>query len=163
MANKSIPSRLFLVHSLLNDFAGEKVVGYICAKAFAFRRMTPCSITTCEKPHSIRADIDDECETILLKCLAKDPARRYRTAGDFGDDLARYLAGEPIDAKRDSAMYVLRKTLWRYRGRAAIAALGLVLLLISSAGIFDDVGARPIANLSPGLFACGVQARLFIL
>jgi serine/threonine protein kinase len=74
-------------------------------------------------------DIDHELETITLKCLAKDPARRYQTAGDLATDIRHYLAGEGIEAKRDSTWYVLRKTLRRNRllvGAAAMVSLALL-------------------------------------
>lgn len=59
--------------------------------------------------------IDDELDTIVLKCLSKDRERRYQTAGELARDLRRYLSGDAIEAKRDSSMYVLRKMLRRYR------------------------------------------------
>ncbi len=71
--------------------------------------------------------VDNEIETIVLKCLQKDRARRYQTAGDVGRDLQRYLNNEPIEAKRDSFGYVLRKQLRRYR--YAAAAAGAVFLV----------------------------------
>jgi eukaryotic-like serine/threonine-protein kinase len=80
--------------------------------------------------------IDDELETIVLKCLAKDRERRYQSAGELARDLQRYLAGEPIDAKRESTMYLLRKTLRRYRLRVAAAAAFVILL-----GVFGAVMA----------------------
>ena len=43
-------------------------------------------------------------------------------------NIDRYLAGEPIEAKRDSALYVLKKTLRRYRLPAAIAAAFMVIV-----------------------------------
>ncbi|HEY3246372.1 MAG TPA: serine/threonine-protein kinase [Phycisphaerae bacterium] len=76
--------------------------------------------------------IDDEIETIVLKCLAKDPARRYASAGDLARDLRRYLAEEPIEAKRDSTLYILRKTLWRFRLPVAVAGVFIALLAAST-------------------------------
>ena len=83
-------------------------------------------------PSSVRRQINNEVETIVLKCLDKEPERRYQTAGELGRDLKRYLAGEPIEAKRDSAWYVLRKLARRHRLRAAVAA-GYGLLITASA------------------------------
>ncbi|MGE0481103.1 MAG: serine/threonine-protein kinase, partial [Phycisphaerae bacterium] len=74
--------------------------------------------------------IDEELDTIVLKCLSKDRERRYQSAGELARDLRRYRAGEPIDAKRDSALYVLRTTLRRYRLRVAAAGAFVVLLVV---------------------------------
>ena len=80
------------------------------------------------RPSKIEPKINDEVETIVLKALSKDKQRRYDTAGVLGRDIERFLNAEPIEAKRDSALYVLRKTLRRYRAAAAIAAafIGLI-------------------------------------
>lgn len=66
-------------------------------------------------PRNIRRDVNDELETILLKSLSKQPDRRYQIAGELGEDIRRHLAGAPIQAKRDSTLYTLRKTLRRHR------------------------------------------------
>ncbi len=73
-----------------------------------------------------------ELDTIVSKALDKDKTRRYQSAAELGSDLRRFLAGEPILAKRDSNLYVLRKTLRRYRLAAAAGATVLVLALAAS-------------------------------
>ncbi|MHC4611415.1 MAG: serine/threonine protein kinase, partial [Planctomycetota bacterium] len=83
------------------------------------------------RPSTVRKQINDEVETIVLKCLAKERERRYQTAGELGRDVVRYLAGEPIEAKRDSAMYVLRKQVGKHRVPLGVA-VGFLLLLIGS-------------------------------
>ena len=81
------------------------------------------------RPSTIRKRINNEIETIVLKCLAKERERRYQSAGEVARDVRRYLNGEPIEAKRDSAWYVLTKTLRRHRGPAAIGLTFVVLLI----------------------------------
>ncbi len=84
------------------------------------------------RPSLIHKDIDDEVETIVLKCLAKEPDRRYQSVGDLARDLRHYLAGEPIEAKRDSAMYNLRKAMRRYQYTVRVSAAVVVLMLAAS-------------------------------
>lgn len=84
------------------------------------------------RPRTLRREIDDDLETILLKCLQKDRERRYQTSGELAKDLRHYLAGEAIEAKRDSSWYVLRKTLQRHRAAVTGAALGAVGLVVFS-------------------------------
>lgn len=83
-------------------------------------------------PRHQNSALDDDISTVVLKCLDKDPNRRYQTAGQLADDVERYLRGEAIEAKRDSGWYVLKKTLQRYRVRTAIV-IGFVLLVTASA------------------------------
>jgi serine/threonine protein kinase len=82
------------------------------------------------RPNSAAPSIDDELDTIVLKCLSKERDRRYQSAGELARDIRAHLIGEPIEARRNSAFYMLRKRLTRYR--AALAA-GLSLTLIVSA------------------------------
>lgn len=87
------------------------------------------------RPSTIRRKIDDEVETIVLKCLSKDRERRYQSAGELARDVGHYLSGAPIEAKRDSGWYVLTKTLRRYRVRAGVAATMLLMLVVFAAGM----------------------------
>jgi len=82
------------------------------------------NIRSCEprRPSAAQREVDDETDTIVLKCLSKEPERRYQTAGELARDIRRYLEGEPIAAKRDSVTYMLRKQLRRYKASVAAAA-----------------------------------------
>lgn len=81
------------------------------------------------RPSSIRRQINNEVETIILKCLSKERERRYQNAGELARDLRHYLNGEPIEAKRDSGLYVIGKTLSRYKVAAGTGALFLVVVV----------------------------------
>jgi WD40 repeat protein len=74
-------------------------------------------------PRRWRSDIPRDLEAIVLRCLALEPAARYPTAQALADDLARYLAGRPTEARPLGAA----GHLWRWaRRRPALAALGAV-------------------------------------
>ena len=73
--------------------------------------------------------VDDELETIVHKCLQKDPDRRYQSAGELAEDLRRHQAGEPIAAKRDALPYLIRKAARRYAMPVGIAATFMVLVI----------------------------------
>ena len=79
--------------------------------------------------------IDDDLRTIIFKALSKERERRYQTAGELARDVEHYLAGEPIEAKRDSSLYLLKKTLQRYRFIVAISAVFVLLIAISAVAL----------------------------
>ncbi|MEX1368921.1 MAG: serine/threonine-protein kinase [Nannocystaceae bacterium] len=79
--------------------------------------------------HSVRPDLPSALVTIVMKCLERDPARRYPSARAFADDLQRFLAFEPIVARPPSLAYRLGK---RLRQRKLLPLL-LMLLLLSLA------------------------------
>lgn len=92
-----------------------------------------------EPAAKFRAGVDDEIATILARCLAKEPERRYQSAGDLARDLRHYLAGEPIEAKRDSAWYTVRTTVRRYR---VALAVGVAFVLVLVAGLVVSIRAE---------------------
>jgi len=80
-------------------------------------------------PSSRLRGIGNELDTVVLKALSKDPARRYQSAGDLARDIRHLLAGELIEAKRDSLGYVIWKQLQRHWVPAAVAATFIVVIL----------------------------------
>ncbi len=83
-------------------------------------------------PSRLEREVDEELETIVLKCLQKDRERRYQSAGEVARELRRYLAGEPVEAKRDSRLYIIRKQLRRHRVPITIGSAFVLLLVASS-------------------------------
>jgi len=73
-----------------------------------------------EPPHNVDARIDRDLETICLKCLEKEPPRRYGSAEALAEDLERWLRGEPILARPSTSRERVVKWIKR---RPALAAL----------------------------------------
>ena len=69
-----------------------------------------------------------DLETIVHKCLAADPDQRYSGADELVEDLERFLDARPIQARRPTALYLLRTVIRRHR--VAVGVLGLVLTLL---------------------------------
>jgi tetratricopeptide (TPR) repeat protein len=86
-----------------------------------------------EPPRSHNAIIDRDLETICLKCLDKEPARRYGSAEALADDLDRYLADKPIAARPASTFYQFRKFARRNKAQV-LAALMVPLVLVVALG-----------------------------
>jgi WD40 repeat protein len=83
------------------------------------------------RPRALNPRLDRDLETICLKCLEKDPQRRYRSAEALAEDLEHWLAGEPIQARPSNAW---QRTVKWVRRRPAIAALSLGIALITVLG-----------------------------
>ncbi len=79
--------------------------------------------------------IDPGAETICLKAMARDPRDRYATAAELAQDCARFLAGEPILARREGPVRrALRAARRRPALSAAVVALAAALALAAGAG-----------------------------
>jgi tetratricopeptide (TPR) repeat protein/tRNA A-37 threonylcarbamoyl transferase component Bud32 len=80
-------------------------------------------------PRRARPELSRDLETVMLKALEKDPRRRYSDAGDFADDLDRYLNGQPVRARPVPPLWrTLRKVA---ANRSLLGAMIAALVLLS--------------------------------
>jgi formylglycine-generating enzyme required for sulfatase activity len=77
-------------------------------------------------------NVPADLETICLKCLSKEPGRRYTSAEELANDLRRFQAGEPIRAR---PVGVVERTVKWVRRHAAVATLMAAVLLVTVLGV----------------------------
>ena len=76
-----------------------------------------------------------DLQAIVAKALRKEPQSRYRTVAEFGDDLRRYLDGEPVLAVEGARTYRLRKFVAQHRLPVGLAAVAFLCLLTALIGM----------------------------
>lgn len=95
-------------------------------------------------PRRINEYVPKDLETIALKAMEKEQAKRYQTAGEFAAEVRRWLAGDPIHARPISPA----EQMWRWcRKRPIISSLlalvtGLLLAIAVGAGLWGASEAR---------------------
>lgn len=126
------------------------------------------------QPRLLNPKVDRDLSTICLKCLEKDPKRRYSSALALAEDLEHWLRHEPIRACRTGALARGRK--WIRRNPAAAALVVMSVLLASAVGVIvwkvgtverqpsTGIAVLPFENLSSdredAYFAEGIQDEI---
>jgi tetratricopeptide (TPR) repeat protein len=88
-------------------------------------------------PLRLRRLLGGDLDTITLKALRKEPERRYESAERLGEDIDRYLAGQPVTARRDTLAYRTKKFVLRHRLGVAFSS-GLVAFTVLAAWRLAD-------------------------
>jgi serine/threonine protein kinase/tetratricopeptide (TPR) repeat protein len=123
------------------------------------------------QPRLVNPKVDRDLSTICLKCLEKDPKRRYSSALALAEDLERWLKHEPIQARRTGIVARSRK--WVQRNPTSALLVASLLALAGAAGwiawksefiqhpLTNGIAVLPFENLSDEkehtAFADGVQ------
>src|SRR5262249_34516562 len=74
----------------------------------------------------INPNLPEDLEIIVLRCMEKDPKRRYQTAREVADELRRYLEGEPVLARRATWAYRAGKKIRKHPLLSGVIAISSV-------------------------------------
>ena len=116
-----------LLHTLLtgtNPYRLSRFEGYEVARAVLEQEPERPSVSAPDRAKRLRGDLD----AIVLRAMAKDPARRYATVQELEADVRRHLTGLPVLARPDSRGYHAAKFLERHRVGVAVTTIAVLLL-----------------------------------
>ncbi len=104
-------------------------------------------------PRSLQPALDSVLESIVLKCLEKDPSDRYASARDLAGDLECWFAGQPISIRKPSRIRRFRKSLRRHPWLSLAGVLTLVAAAFVPVFLYWSDPDRPLHSLERKLAA----------
>jgi serine/threonine-protein kinase len=117
----SLGATLYQVATGLPPFSGANALEILSAIAS----------TEVQPLRTLRPDLPRDLEAITLKCLEKERSKRYDSARALADDLDRFLAGEPVQARPTDLWYRVQRKLRKHRQLALVGALSLGVALVA--------------------------------
>ena len=84
------------------------------------------------EPRKINTRVPKDLETIVLKCLRRDAGDRYGTAEAMGQDLRRFVRGDPVEARPEAALGRFGRRLYRQRAALGSLVLAAGFLVVSA-------------------------------
>jgi eukaryotic-like serine/threonine-protein kinase len=98
---------------------------------------------------TVQPDLPVDLQTIVMKCLEREPARRYDSARALADDLGRFLEGEPIGARPATLSYRLAKKFRKNKALTIVLGASLAALLaLGGWAVRNELRARERAALA---------------
>jgi serine/threonine-protein kinase len=97
-----------------------------------------------DRPRAVQKGFDPALEAVLLKCLEKDPAQRFATAGELADELARWLNREPTRTQPAGRLDWVGRAARRYPGTLALAVVALLAVVGVAAALILRDPERPL-------------------
>jgi WD40 repeat protein len=111
------------------------------------------------RPRSVCPLVDTDLETVCLRCLDKEPHRRYGSAEALADDLQRWLRGEPVTARSARGLERAAKWVRRHPAGAALAAVTALLVLAAVGGGIALGYSRTLAGKNAALEHARAEAE----
>ena len=137
----SLGAILFYLLTGRPPFVGPNVL-YIIHQAAA---------TPAPRLRSLTPSLDRDLETIVARCLERDPTARYRSAGALAEDLEHWLRHKPIRARRTGVFAHGRKWLRRNPTTAVLAASLVALGAVVGVMFWESQLPRPVPPLPAGI------------
>jgi len=137
----SLGAILFYLLSGRPPFVGPNVLSVIHQAA----------ATPAPRLRSLVPSLDRDLETIVARCLERDPTARYRSAGALAEDLEHWLRHKPIRARRTGVFAHGRKWLRRNPTTAVLAASLVALGAVVGVMFWESQLPRPVPPLPAGI------------
>ena len=95
--------------------------------------INPHHLSSCrnERGATVRRRLAGDLDSIVLKAIQRDAAKRYSTVEQFCGDIQRYLERRPVSVTKKTLAYRARKFTARHKGGAIVAAIGMTVLIAS--------------------------------